>query len=991
MEMVPVNNSKDKIKNPELVVLFKSLIWGLLASEIFATSFILGTLAYSVNGYFESILQLALTASAAAWCVYYCYLRNLHSDIIKLFKSSRFDVYIFFVLGVLIYIEIWRFVEGIHHDYLSLIKEWVPEIFSILILIMFSPVLRYWQSKKSKVKQKQFFLSDSEISESSADLFDLEEQVSDFAKAVTQSAEVFGVDGQWGVGKTSFINLAEKIWQTDNKLIVCRFEPLRYASESDLAERLIRELTSAVKENIFAPEFPIAANRYSTFLKGKAEVSFWGIKFSLEPSTDSIDDLLDDLDNVLQSINRKVIVVIDDLDRLDPKTVNNILFATKRTLRLRQVTYVLCYDTEVLIGNGESSSNVREFLEKFVTIKYALFADASHVRKYLRGSWKEDVLLDDSTTVDALIRLSRICESLAEMLDGQDSAKYLSLVGNLRKVKRFINAIRLMQIERLPIERTDFNYEDLIHLILLYLNYPGIFRRIYAEEAGGNTGMFSLKKDTGDYSNSESLENFRKTINENAPAKFLIDKLFYINEIKWAGYSGPNEDDIASRACFNSQDNRNLEAYLKFIVRVVTPKPQSTLRLYKEAISQIKNGEPIESIITSTPFSGSDWEATHDRFWIEFLRSSVNLPKKTIEESITTLVKFLPQYPLIALDESRYRALREVSVYMLLQILNRAGFGESPDQNESNTGLSIANRIFGEKEYKGIGLITSFIDESRGPLGWFDLLLFRLTCSADRQGQLYAVMSALLKRGDVNAETSGDIRILAISEMREISQAVFKEFKEAYIIPGRNFLAEMDTVSEDQFLGTFVKENASNIPPEVTNTGTMMSGARAQIEKKRTAIKSFVLYQLSNKQSSGASGIGCGYYDEMGVKDERGIAELMNDYIFNICFNPDIDEENAVHFFDHCLRNLSINDSYSGSKHKFSASLGYLFKELDLEKVKVFWRNYSAEIRTTVRKNSERVVYTSNYTITYSEVSDIVLATLDKMLIDSAEQEEEKR
>lgn len=151
-----MTNSKDKIKSPEFIVLFKSLILGLIASEIFAVSFTLGTLAYSVNGHFEPILQLALTASAAVWCVYYCYLRNLHSDIIKLFKSCRVDVYISFVVGVLVYREIWRFVEGIHHVYLSLIKEWVPGIFSILILVMFSPVFRYWQSKKAEVKQKQF-------------------------------------------------------------------------------------------------------------------------------------------------------------------------------------------------------------------------------------------------------------------------------------------------------------------------------------------------------------------------------------------------------------------------------------------------------------------------------------------------------------------------------------------------------------------------------------------------------------------------------------------------------------------------------------------------------------------------------------------------------------------------------------------------------------------------------------------------------------------
>ena len=37
---------------------------------------------------------------------------------------------------------------------------------------------------------------------------------------------------------------------------------------------------------------------------------------------------------------------------------------------------------------------------------------------------------------------------LAEILDGETAAKYLPLIGDLRKVKRFINAILLMQIEK---------------------------------------------------------------------------------------------------------------------------------------------------------------------------------------------------------------------------------------------------------------------------------------------------------------------------------------------------------------------------------------------------------------------------------------------------------------------------------------------------------------------------------------------------------------
>ena len=46
-----------------------------------------------------------------------------------------------------------------------------------------------------------------------------------------------------------------------------------------------------------------------------------------------------------------------------------------------------------------------------------------------------------------------VLNELANILEGDLAAKYLPLVGDLRKVKRFINAILLMQIEKTSLEQ----------------------------------------------------------------------------------------------------------------------------------------------------------------------------------------------------------------------------------------------------------------------------------------------------------------------------------------------------------------------------------------------------------------------------------------------------------------------------------------------------------------------------------------------------------
>jgi hypothetical protein len=47
-----------------------------------------------------------------------------------------------------------------------------------------------------------------------------------------------------------------------------------------------------------------------------------------------------------------------------------------------------------------------------------------------------------------MMKLGAVLNELADILDGELAAKYLPVVGDLRKVKRFVNAMLLMQMEK---------------------------------------------------------------------------------------------------------------------------------------------------------------------------------------------------------------------------------------------------------------------------------------------------------------------------------------------------------------------------------------------------------------------------------------------------------------------------------------------------------------------------------------------------------------
>jgi hypothetical protein len=316
-----------------------------------------------------------------------------------------------------------------------------------------------------------------------------------------------------------------------------------------------------------------------------------------------------------------------------------------------------------------------------------------------------------------------------------------------------------------------------------------------------------------------------------------------------------------------------------------------------------------------------------------------------------------------------------------LRLLDRAGWGRTSGRrlpNSAENVVEIAWRIFGENAYRGRGLLERLASPDRGVLGWNDLMLFRLQCSADRQGQLYNLHSALIFDQDETAARDGLVSKLALLGMRKLSQEVFALFKRTYIDSQRNFLAEANEVQVGVFLGLAfanLGEQASLDPQSEQGD----SSIARRIASARSVVKSFVIYQLSNSMAPNGSGVGCGHYDEQGAEDGGGIAKLMNDYVFGTCFNPDVHESNVLLFLDHCLSHLS-NSFFSGKDE-----LGYFATKTDLPggldqmEMGRYWREHRDHIRGRELQTSQRCVFTPNYIASYREDLGGVFDVLDQL------------
>jgi hypothetical protein len=232
------------------------------------------------------------------------------------------------------------------------------------------------------------------------------------------------------------------------------------------------------------------------------------------------------------------------------------------------------------------------------------------------------------------------------------------------------------------------------------------------------------------------------------------------------------------------------------------------------------------------------------------------------------------------------------------------------------------------------------------------------------------ILRALLSTDDPDAEISGLISTVTRQSMRRLSQAVFALFRSDFVIPKRNFLEAVDALSEDDLLG-------SDAPVLRARIHTA-SGLGQRVEATRTAVKSFVLYQLCNRQDATGSGIGCGFYDVDGHGDAAGIAEEMNEYIFDVCFGGDAPDHHLIYFLDFSLGHLTNSFFVLGGEEEgFVPTQEGILSGLDPGAMRRYWQANGDAAKKLALANPERTVVTDHYIAKYADDLQDVFAVLD--------------
>ncbi len=805
---------------------------------------------------------------------------------------------------------------------------------------------------------------------------------------------VFGLDAPWGSGKSSYLTLCKDLaWNKKRNLVVVHFKPILYdLKRLDLFDVFSGELLASLRE-AGVPAFFLARHlrALGELIDGVSHGMIWKvISFFLGSFSLSSTRLIESIEKDIQGSGKKLIVIVDDLDRLYLEDVKEMLGIVRNVFHVKNMTFVLCYDSE--------SVNTFEFQKKTVHIYSYQDGDAAKkggINRYSHESHEPNnqainayfekivqvkkTLIPNRTQLEAYFikqvgeRGDAFREGIEYIFSHVRFPSYSALIGDIRKIKRIVNFVKASGLLDADYDNIDIAPKYLLQFVILYINFPHVFRKIYIEETDGASGFFSLvPTENGSqsfpFTNSDKLKEYLEIIGDSE--RFIIEELFCIKDIKDDYERNQQESVYASEEfqrispMFNGglHHRKNLEGYLQLIVERRLRPFWEYDNFHLNKVGELGQ-KSVKDVFNETPEYGVEHgEFPREKFFSNF--GSVKGDFGIVDKVIQYILNNRQCYSLVNKFLSTYDGLRDNLVYQILYLLNQRGWPGDPADNGNDANISvIADRIFGLGDYFDKGIFDKILDESKGILGLHDGLYFLSGCRGSGNEGTFNVRSALMLHGGKDGKEGS---------IRELSQKLFLRFKERYISPKRNLVQDIESLSEKELLGDF----SEFITKEFRDKGQDID---AELAKIRDSLIGHIIGQLASQKADAL-----GRYDEAGANDGNGIAKSMRSYIFDACFDVDTDTENARRFVNYMLASLS--HSYERKGHEFIPKLSDFQSWLGDVELEAYWRKNHEKIKKYCRSLSlETQVFTYNYVANYRDDLEDLFVELDKLLTSTEE------
>ncbi|WP_143806660.1 KAP family P-loop NTPase fold protein [Oenococcus oeni] len=278
---------------------------------------------------------------------------------------------------------------------------------------------------------------------------------------------VIGIEGPWGSGKSTLIKNAIACVDKNRVIIIDDFEPWLYKDQISLVDDLFRKIFGQDSLRLSSQQIKAVTNLALSLMFGNKGNSLLDNWFSNNRDRSSeLNGYFEDINMVLEKDNKKILLIIDNLDRIESENIFLILNLVNNVLNLKRLLVVLLYDKGQLEGSLKKIGINPGYLNKIVQKKISIPVRS---KKYLSGIYAQALInIAAANGIDFDTKNSEVTGIVSFLAENFD----------LREFKRFINS---SIAPYLKIEKRLF-FPDYLAVEIIKFRDFSVYERIYREK-----------------------------------------------------------------------------------------------------------------------------------------------------------------------------------------------------------------------------------------------------------------------------------------------------------------------------------------------------------------------------------------------------------------------------------------------------------------------------------------------------------------------------
>ncbi|WP_185249427.1 P-loop NTPase fold protein [Chryseobacterium bernardetii] len=400
-------------------------------------------------------------------------------------------------------------------------------ILSVLILSVLLKLKRLKESNNSTP-----FVEDVPISKAEEDILNRKGkalQVARFIKSNhTDSSIALGIVGKWGDGKTSFMSLVEESFTDNNDYIIIKFRSWLNISVQSIFSDFFSTVENEIKPYSIDIAKQIKKYGKSVLPISKSDTAEFILKSLDLVSDKSVLEEFESVDNLLVALQKKIIIFLDDLDRLQPNEVFEVLKLIRNTASFKTFNYIVGYEKSYIIKALEINKipNPEKYCDKiFLNEFYLMPIQNYEISDYILKNLKEKM---NNNSLD----FDKVFERYS-LYSQYNIGNIFSSIRNLRDAKRFLNEF-FISVEKI---QNDIDLGDFIIIKLLKYCYNEVYFLLYSNKSNfvgidnysgyrypGGIRRIGLKKDS-----QTSSSDFNESL---LRSHLLENKVYNISELE---------------------------------------------------------------------------------------------------------------------------------------------------------------------------------------------------------------------------------------------------------------------------------------------------------------------------------------------------------------------------------------------------------------------------------------------------------------------------